>query len=168
METMSVTVRSKEYSTASQLLGSAVGTEFTFVIWIKFCRLGSVETQFAGKCFLTATWLTRIYCSEFIFSGMLIGRCVPTFWSNLWLCLPPCLPYNITSHTIELWSQSWEPQTLYTILALWSPVVTMCTTSLTFSNSTFCPRSCIHMHVLCGSQNKQRLFPYTALTDWFL
>jgi hypothetical protein len=22
--------------------------------------------------------------------------------------------------------------------------------------------------VLCGSQNKQRLFPYTALTDWFL
>jgi hypothetical protein len=22
--------------------------------------------------------------------------------------------------------------------------------------------------VLCGPQNKQRLFPYTALTDWFL
>jgi len=22
--------------------------------------------------------------------------------------------------------------------------------------------------ILCGSQNKQRLFPYTALTDWFL
>ena len=22
--------------------------------------------------------------------------------------------------------------------------------------------------VLCGSENKQRLFPYTALTDWFL
>jgi hypothetical protein len=22
--------------------------------------------------------------------------------------------------------------------------------------------------VLCGSQNKQQLFPYTALTDWFL
>jgi len=21
---------------------------------------------------------------------------------------------------------------------------------------------------LCGSENKQRLFPYTALTDWFL
>ena len=37
------------------------------------------------------------------------------------------------------------------------------TASLTFSNSTFCPHS-----VLCGSENKQRLFPYTALTDWFL
>jgi hypothetical protein len=22
--------------------------------------------------------------------------------------------------------------------------------------------------VLCGSEDKQRLFPYTALTDWFL
>jgi len=22
--------------------------------------------------------------------------------------------------------------------------------------------------VLCGSQNKQRLFPYTTLTDWFV
>jgi hypothetical protein len=28
------------------------------------------------------------------------------------------------------------------------------------------PTQCIY--VLCGSENKQRLFPYTALTDWFL
>ena len=33
----------------------------------------------------------------------------------------------------------------------------------TFTKSAFCPQS-----VLCGSQNKQRLFPYTALTDWFV
>jgi hypothetical protein len=38
---------------------------------------------------------------------------------------------------------------------------------LTFTNSTFCPQS-MFMCFLCGSQNKQRLFPYTALTDWFL
>jgi hypothetical protein len=25
-----------------------------------------------------------------------------------------------------------------------------------------------YLCVLCGSQNKQRLFPYTALTDWFM
>jgi len=24
------------------------------------------------------------------------------------------------------------------------------------------------IYVLCGSENKQRLFPYTALTGWFL
>ena len=26
----------------------------------------------------------------------------------------------------------------------------------------------LYLCVLCGSENKQRLFPYTALTDWFL
>jgi len=26
----------------------------------------------------------------------------------------------------------------------------------------------VHLWLLCGSQNKQRLFPYAALTDWFL
>jgi len=31
-------------------------------------------------------------------------------------------------------------------------------------NSTFCP----HLCVLYGSKNKQRLFPYTELTDWFV
>ena len=26
----------------------------------------------------------------------------------------------------------------------------------------------VYLCVLCGSENKQRLFPYTTLTDWFL
>jgi hypothetical protein len=26
----------------------------------------------------------------------------------------------------------------------------------------------LYLCVLCGSENKQRLFPYTALTDWTL
>jgi len=26
----------------------------------------------------------------------------------------------------------------------------------------------VYLSVLCGSENKQCLFPYTALTDWFL
>jgi len=38
---------------------------------------------------------------------------------------------------------------------------------LTFTNSTFCPTQ-LYLCVLRGSQNKQRLFPYTALTDWFV
>ena len=45
--------------------------------------------------------------------------------------------------------------------------VFMCTTSLTFSNSTSCPTQ-LYLCVLCGSENKQRLFPYTAITDWVL
>ena len=26
----------------------------------------------------------------------------------------------------------------------------------------------VYLSIFCGSENKQRLFPYTALTDWFL
>jgi len=102
-------------------------------------------------------------------------------------------------------------------LTLYSPVVIICTNSVTFNDSTFCPHSIfmcfmwiweqtaiislysinwlvfitetecvycavrtgslyiflrsahtVYLCVLCGSENKQRLFPYTALTDWFL
>jgi len=49
--------------------------------------------------------------------------------------------------------------------ALYGPVVTLCTASLTLTNTTFCPHSCIY--VLCGSENKQRLFHCTASTGWF-
>jgi len=45
-------------------------------------------------------------------------------------------------------------------ITLYSPVVTICTTSLTFKSSKFCPCS---VCVLCGSQNKQRILPFTAL-----
>jgi hypothetical protein len=31
----------------------------------------------------------------------------------------------------------------------------------------FTARYGLYLCVLCGSENKQRLFPYTALTDWF-
>jgi hypothetical protein len=30
------------------------------------------------------------------------------------------------------------------------------------------PTQCIYICVLCGSENKQRLFPYTAVTDWIV
>ena len=31
-----------------------------------------------------------------------------------------------------------------------------------------CSAHTVYLCVLCGCQNKQRLFPHTALTDWFL
>jgi len=48
---------------------------------------------------------------------------------------------------------------------MYRTVVTIYTTSLTFK----IPRSphTLYLSVLCGSQNKQPLFPYTTLTDWF-
>jgi hypothetical protein len=37
-----------------------------------------------------------------------------------------------------------------------------------FNVQKFCVLPTMHLRVLCGSQNKQRLFLYTALTCWFL
>jgi hypothetical protein len=51
------------------------------------------------------------------------------------------------------------------ILPIMSPVVIICTISLTVNNSTFCPHSVFTCFVWIW---EQRLFPYTALTDWFV
>jgi len=52
-------------------------------------------------------------------------------------------------------------------LTLNSSVVTTFTTK--FNNKTILPSAhTVYLCVLYGSDNKQRLFPYTALTDWFL
>jgi len=45
-------------------------------------------------------------------------------------------------------------------------VVTICTTSLT--SAILRSAHTVYLCVLCGSENKQRLFPYTTLIDWFL
>ena len=49
---------------------------------------------------------------------------------------------------------------------MYRSVVTIRTTSLTFT--ILRSAHTVYLCVLCGSQNKQRLFPYTALTDWFV
>ena len=51
-------------------------------------------------------------------------------------------------------------------LVAFSTVVTACTAVTQKQNLRSAHTVCLC--VLCGSQNKQRLFPYTALTDWFL
>jgi len=44
-------------------------------------------------------------------------------------------------------------------------VVTICTTHVTIKLRYIFPHT-LYLYVLCGSQNKQRLFPYTALGRW--
>jgi hypothetical protein len=45
-------------------------------------------------------------------------------------------------------------------------VFTICTTSLTFTISTFCPHSVFMCFVWISEE--RAIIPYTALTDWFL
>ena len=49
---------------------------------------------------------------------------------------------------------------------MYRTVVTICTASLTFT--ILRSAHTVYLCVLFGSQNKQRLFPYTTLTDWFV
>jgi len=51
-------------------------------------------------------------------------------------------------------------------VTVYSPVVTIGTASITFT--ILRSAHTVYLCVLCGSGNKQRLFPYTALTDWFV
>jgi len=55
---------------------------------------------------------------------------------------------------------------VYCILNLQNPVVTICTASLTFK--ILRSAHIVYLCVLYGSENKERLFPNTAITDLFL
>jgi hypothetical protein len=52
------------------------------------------------------------------------------------------------------------------VLTISYPVVTICSTGLTFKilRSAHTEKLC----VLYGSENKQQIFPYNTLTDWFV
>ena len=65
----------------------------------------------------------------------------------------------VVTTCIAQWSLYIPPNGHY----MYRTVVTVCTTSLTFT----IPRSAhtLYLCVLCGSQNKKPLFPYTTLTD---
>ena len=60
----------------------------------------------------------------------------------------------------------WKDSGTATLLTFYSLRLTLCTAS--FNIQKFCVLHTVRLCVLCGSQNKQRLFPCTALTYQFL
>jgi len=83
-----------------------------------------------------------------------------------------------SAHTVYLcvlcWSQNKQPLFPYTTLTDWfynidlilySPVVTICTTSLTFNNSTFCPHSAF-MFFVCISEQRAIISLYNI--NWLV
>jgi len=52
-------------------------------------------------------------------------------------------------------------------VTLYSPLVTICTGRFHIQQFHVLPTQ-LYLCVLCESENKQRLFPYTKLTDWFV
>jgi hypothetical protein len=66
---------------------------------------------------------------------------------------------NILPLGAELFQLDRQTDMAKLIVALWN-----------FANELKILRSTytVYLCVLCGTENKQRLFPYTALTNWFL
>jgi hypothetical protein len=108
--------------------------------------------------------------------------CVESLWAHCLLCSPPAwtpetafCPHSVFMGFVWIWEQTaiislysinWlvfitETESVYCAVRTGS----LYNTSLTFSNSTFCHT--VYLCVLCGSENKQRLFPYTTLIDYF-
>jgi len=81
--------------------------------------------------------------------------------------------FQVTGHnsqksvTVLMMSDSlYLPHFMSTLLSFQGPVLTSCTTSFWYS-TTLRSAHTLYLCFLCGSENKQRLFPYTALTGWF-
>jgi hypothetical protein len=70
-------------------------------------------------------------------SRIKIKKCVERWWSDSdWRGR-----VDRSTHTKPFYCATWPPCLNAVLLTPYSPVVTICTTSLTFNNSTFCPHS---------------------------
>jgi len=79
-------------------------------------------------------------------------------------------PHSVFMYFVWIWEQT-AIISLYNINWLVCIIETECVYCAVRTESLYIiPRSAhtVYLCVLCGSENKQRLFPYTALTDWFL
>jgi hypothetical protein len=77
-----------------------------------------------------------------------------------------CLLRGTSAHTIFMcFVYIWEQTAIISLYSInWLVIITEteCVYWALRSAHT------VYLCVLCGSENKQRLFHYTALTDWFL
>jgi len=142
------------------------GTDWIFIYNSTFCPHG-VFMSFVWICEQTAiislysiNWLVIITETECLLRG--------TDWIfiyNFTFC-----PHSVFMSFVWIWEQT-AIISLYSIN--WLVIITE-------TESVYCAvrtgslyiilRSAhtVYLWVLCGSENKQRLFPYTALTDWLL
>jgi len=88
-----------------------------------------------------------------------------SLYSIKWLVFITEMEYVYCAVRTEFWQGS-ARFVMWASLRHWGPMVTVCTTSLTFTILRSAHTG--YLCVLYGSQNKQRLFHYTALADCFL
>ena len=153
---------------------------YKLIIISHLCRVFTIlylkQTMFAGLtvlqlfCIYNLCYITGFYNRNLTLYSPMVTICTTTLTlNNSTFC-----PHNVFLCFIWIWEQT-AIISVYSIswlvynrdLTLYITVVTMCTASLTFNNSTFCPHNVILGFVWIW-EKKQWLFPYKALTDRFL
>jgi len=149
-------------------------------IGVQFCTLSNWLTLNRRIQDLTSLWHETVLCGPYIHQ----------LWQTIvsWLCkhkkaqwllyVPLSLthrnstfcPHIVFTCFVCIWEQT-AIISLYIINWLVCITETECVYCAVRTGSLYIIRRSAHtlyLCVLCGSENKQRLFPYTALTDWFL
>jgi len=127
--------------------------------WLNGVTSLTLYSQLVTIC--TAQW--SIYVPH---SGHNMFRTVVTICTAQWSLYVPHSGHFMYRTVVTICTTHWSLYVPHSGHYMYRTVVTICTTILTFT----IPRSAhtVYLCVLCGSQNKQRLFSYTTLTDWFL
>jgi len=90
-----------------------------------------------------------------------------TICTEQWSLYVPHSGHYMYRTAVTIYTAQWSLYVRNNGHYMYRIVVTICTASLTLHKFHVLPTQ-LYLFVLCGSQNKQRLFPYTILTDWFL
>ena len=101
----------------------------------------------------TAQWSLYVpHCSHYMYRTVVTICTASLTFTNSTSC-----PHSVLICLVWIWEQT-AIVSLYSIN--WLVFIT--------EECVYCAVRTEYLRVFCGSQNKQRLFPYTALTDWFL
>jgi len=141
-----------------------VGTHFV-TWWIQFC---------GGICCITLLIYLMTQCKLTVYGNWLCGKSfkspvVAICATNLALTKSVLCPHSVFMCFVWIWEQT-GIMSLYSIN--WLVFITeresvYCTVRTGYIEFYVLPTQ-LYLCVLCGSENKQGLCPYTALTDWFL
>jgi len=141
------------------------------------CALFHLERKHSTKHIAKST----LYLNLIVTFENLHERCVrvgglhDVFWAVSKACCSACtaqwslyVPHSghyMYSTVVTLRTAQWSLYVPHSGHYMYRTVVTIRTARFNIHKSYVLPTHCIC--VLCVSENKQRLFPYTALTDWF-
>ena len=121
-----------------------------------------IREQTAIISLYNITWLVFITETECVYCAVRTG--------SLYIYNSTFCPHSVFVCFVWIWEQT-AIISLHSINWLVFITETECVYCAVRTGSLYiilCFAHTVYLCVLCGSENKQRLFPYTALTDWFL